>query len=51
MFKYSDASDVYDNYSKRYKSHKKGAIILAPPGSGKTTYIRKLEEKNDFVIG
>ena len=46
MFKFSDASDIYDNYSKKYKRHKKGAIILAPPGSGKTTYIRKLEEKD-----
>jgi len=40
MFKYCDGSDVYSKYSKEYTRHSRGAVILAPPASGKTTYIR-----------
>ncbi len=46
MFKYTDASDIYSKYSKEYKRHSRGAVILAPPASGKTTFIRGVSNLN-----
>ena len=41
MFKYSDAMTFMIIIQKDTSVIKKGYNILAPPGSGKTTYIRK----------
>ena len=32
---------VCANFATQYARHKRGAILLAPPGSGKTTYVRQ----------
>jgi len=42
QFMFSDGSHIY----KKYKKHKKGYIILAPPSIGKTTFIRNQTIKN-----
>ena len=36
QFMFIDGSHIY----KKYKKHKKGYVILAPPASGKTTFIK-----------
>lgn len=36
QFMFIDGSHIY----KKYKRHEKGFVILAPPASGKTTFIR-----------
>lgn len=32
---------VCNRFSNKYTRHTRGAILLAPPGSGKTTYVRQ----------
>lgn len=50
-FKFCDGSDVYDEYQKKYnyKKHKKGYIILGPPGIGKTTFVYNQKGKKDWI--
>ena len=43
---FCDGSKIYDNYSKTYKKHKKGYVILGPPGIGKTHYVKHQKENN-----
>jgi len=40
MYMFSNGKKVYSKYNKKYKKHKKGYVILAPPGSGKTYFVR-----------
>lgn len=35
------ASPVCAHFATQYTRHTRGAILLAPPGSGKTTYVRQ----------
>ena len=39
MFQFSDATNIYKKYNKEYNVHKKGYVILGPPGIGKTTFV------------
>lgn len=40
MFMFTDGEKVYSEYNKYYKKHKKGFVILGPPGIGKSTFVR-----------
>ena len=42
QFMFIDGSHIY----KKYKKHKKGYVILAPPASGKTTFIKNQTIQN-----
>lgn len=42
---FSDGSKVYNDYEKKYKKHKKGFVILGPPGIGKTTFVKNQTSK------
>lgn len=42
QFMFTDGSHIY----KKYKKHNKGYVILAPPASGKTTFIRNQTIQN-----
>tara|TARA_B100001142_G_scaffold276184_1_gene284963 strand:+ start:186 stop:716 length:531 start_codon:yes stop_codon:yes gene_type:complete len=42
QFMFIDASHIY----KKYKKHKKGYIILGPPASGKTTFVKNQKIQN-----
>lgn len=48
MVKFQKADNVYNDYIKKYnyKKHKKGYVILGPPGIGKTTFVRNQKTKN-----
>ena len=37
---FTDGKKVYSKYNKYYKKHKKGYVILGPPGIGKSTFVR-----------
>ena len=50
MLKFTDAVDIYDDFDKEYRRHSKGAVILAPPGSGKTTFVNnQIGERKDWI--
>lgn len=50
MYKFADGSDIYEGFDKGYKKHKKGYVILAPPGSGKTTFVYNQKgKKKDWI--
>ena len=40
MFKFTDGTDIYNNFNKEYKRHTMGTVILGPPGIGKTTFVK-----------
>jgi hypothetical protein len=42
QFMFIDASHIY----KKYTKHKKGFVILGPPASGKTTFVRNQHIQN-----
>jgi predicted PilT family ATPase len=44
MFMFTDGKKVYSKYNKQYKKHKKGYVILGPPGIGKTTFVKNILE-------
>jgi hypothetical protein len=46
---FCDGSHVYKRYNKDYKKHKKGYIILGPPGIGKTTFVKNQKGKKDWI--
>ena len=48
MFMFTNGKKVYDNYINKYKykKHKKGYVILGPPGIGKTTFVKNQKTKN-----
>ena len=39
MLKFTDGSNVYNDFDNEYNQHKKGFVILAPSGTGKTTFV------------
>ena len=43
-FMFKDRSPIYNNINKQYNIHKKGYIILGPPGIGKTTFVKNQKE-------
>ena len=45
-FSFVDGSKIYDKYEKKYNTHEKGYVILAPPASGKTTYVKNQKNKD-----
>lgn len=50
MFGFTDCKKVYKDFNKLYKTHKKGYVILGPPGIGKTTFVNNQEgKKKDWV--
>ena len=57
LLKFTDGTDVYKDFNTAYKRHKKGYIILGPPGIGKTTFVinQKSKKKNwidvDVIFG
>ena len=49
-FMFTSGNKVYNKFNKKYKKHKKGYVILGPPGIGKTTYVRNQEgELKDWI--
>ena len=45
-----NGSKVYNKFNKKYKKHKKGYVILGPPGIGKSTFVRRQEgELKDWI--
>ena len=50
MLMFTCGKKVYSEYNKKYKKHKKGYVILGPPGIGKTTFIKKQTgKKKDWI--
>jgi hypothetical protein len=50
LLKFTDGTDVYDDFNTVYKKHKKGYVILAPPGTGKTTFVNnQTGKKKDWI--
>ena len=50
LLKFTDGEDVYKDFNTKYKRHKKGYIILGPPGIGKTTFIKNQKgKKKDWI--
>ena len=50
MFMFTDGKKVYSEYNKYYKKHKKGYVILGPPGIGKSTFVRnQVGKKKDWI--
>ena len=50
LLKFTDGQDVYDDFNSLYKRHKKGYIILGPPGIGKTTFVNSQKgSKKDWI--
>jgi len=47
-----DGISVYNNIDKSYNKHKKGIVILGPPGIGKSTWLKnqkKTKGKKDWI--
>ena len=44
-FMFTDGSKAYKKFDKLYKNHKKGYVILGPPGIGKTTFVKNQKGK------
>ena len=44
-FMFTDGSKAYKKFDKLYKNHKKGYVILGPPGIGKTTFVKNQKVK------
>ena len=44
-FMFVDGARAYKFFDKNYNKHKKGYVILGPPGCGKTTFIKNQSEK------
>ena len=49
-FMFTDGSKVYKIFDTIYKKHKKGYVILGPPGCGKTTFVQSQTGKNKHWI-
>jgi hypothetical protein len=43
---FKDGTELYDEFAKRYITHKRGFFILAPSGAGKTYYINNQKTKH-----
>lgn len=47
---FTSGKKVYSKYNKNYKKHKKGYVILGPPGIGKTTFVKnQIGKKKDWI--
>jgi hypothetical protein len=46
-FMFTSGSSVYSKYSESFVKHKKGLLILGPPGIGKTYYCDNIQEENE----
>ena len=55
FLKFTDGKDVVDEFNSLYKKHKKGCVLLAPPGSGKSYFVNKQTDKDwidsDIIMG
>ena len=50
LFGFTDATEKYNDLEKKYNRFKIGNIILVPPGSGKTAFVRnQTGEKRDWI--
>jgi len=49
LCKFIDANEICYNLDKNYIRHKTGYVVLAPPGSGKTTYIDNQVGKKGWI--
>ena len=52
-FMFSNGNKIYKKFDKDYTKHKKGYVIIAPPGSGKSYFVRNQskDKKKDFIDG
>jgi hypothetical protein len=52
-FMFANGNKIYKKFDKDYVKHKKGYVIIAPPGSGKSYFIRnqRKDKKKDFIDG
>jgi len=49
-YAFCKGNDVYKKYDNNYKKHKKGYVILGPPGIGKSTFIKsQISEKRNWI--
>lgn len=57
LLKFTDGKDVYKDFDTEYKKHKKGYVILAPPGTGKSYFVQQQKGKkknwidSDIIFG
>lgn len=52
-FMFSNGNKIYKKFDKDYTKHKRGYVIIAPPGSGKSYFVRNQskDRKKDFIDG
>ena len=52
-YMFSNGNKIYKKLDKDYVKHKTGYVIIAPPGSGKSYFVRKQskDKKKDFIDG
>ena len=55
QFMFANASNIYKQIDKDYTKHENGYVIIAPPGAGKSYFVRNLNNNNgkkkDFIDG
>ena len=50
LLKFTDGADIYKDFNTAYKRHKKGYIILGPPGIGKTYFVDSQKGKKKIGL-
>lgn len=46
---FCDGNKVYKKFNKNYIKHKKGYVIIGPPGIGKTTFVQNQKGKKRWI--